>query len=490
MRTRLWISLAAVLLIGVGSVVAALVVHSRETDDFHRVQREEAARAAHQAGSVAMLSVGELSAAATFFQVDRNVDRHEFGVVARSLLADRTLEAAAFIKRVPAAERARFERLHRVQITSGVGLARGPAGPEAVYYPVSYAVSKLPTAPVIGYDVGTDPNRAPYLDRARDSGKPVSTPVVPLVLGGVGINIFQAIYRDGAPTDTVAERRHALVGFTAGSFKVGDLAAAALGSLDKRDKVQLVVDRDVVLGPDETLEDASRAPFSVADRTWMLVIEDPSRPGIALPLLLGIVGLALAAVLAALIFVWSRNERMLELQREASEDPLTGLKNRRRFDEDLRLALARARRERTTGALLMLDLDHFKQVNDTRGHPAGDQLIVEIAGVLRGRTRESDTLARLGGDEFAVILPRCTVGEARLAAEAIARAIREHEPLGGEIDPVTACVGVAMFGDRARTNVAAIVSEADAAMYEAKDSGRDGVRVFDRHAVVRNGGLS
>jgi diguanylate cyclase (GGDEF)-like protein len=135
----------------------------------------------------------------------------------------------------------------------------------------------------------------------------------------------------------------------------------------------------------------------------------------------------------------------------------------------------------------MLDLDHFKQVNDTRGHPAGDQLIVEIAEVLRRRTRASDSLARLGGDEFAVILPRCTVGEARLAAEAIARAIREHEPLEGEVEPVTACVGVAMFGDRARTNVAAIVSEADAAMYEAKDSGRDGVRVFDRHAVVEDG---
>jgi diguanylate cyclase (GGDEF)-like protein len=487
MRLRLLVSLLAVLLIGAGSVAAGLVVHSRENEDFHRVQAEEAARAAHQAGSVAALSVGELSAAATFFQVDGNVDRHEFGVVAHSLLADRTLEGAAFVKRVPAAERARFERRHGVEITSGIGPKRGFAGPQAVYYPVSYAVSQLPTSTVIGYDVGTDPNRAPYLARARDSGRPVSTPVVPLVLGGVGINIFQAIYRDGAPVETVAERRRALVGFTAGSFKVNDLAAAALGSLDSRDEVQLVVNRDVVLGPDEQLDDSARAHFSVADRNWALVIEDPSRPSIALPLLLGIVGLALAAVVAALIWVWSRGERMQELQREADEDPLTGLKNRRRFDEDLRTAMARARRERTTGALVMLDLDHFKQVNDTRGHPAGDQLIVEVAAVLRSRTRESDSLARLGGDEFAVILPRCTIGEARLAAEAIARAIREHPPLGGTIEPLTASVGVAMFGDRPRTNVAAIVSEADTAMYAAKDDGRDGVRVFDRHAIVDDG---
>ena len=178
---------------------------------------------------------------------------------------------------------------------------------------------------------------------------------------------------------------------------------------------------------------------------------------------------------------------MQELQREASEDPLTGLKNRRRFDEDLRLAMARARRERTTGALVMLDLDHFKQVNDTRGHPAGDQLIVEIAEVLRRRTRESDSSPASAATSSPSSCPAARSIEARLAAEAIATAIREHEPLGGEIEPLTASVGVAMFGDRPRANIAAIVSEADAAMYEAKDDGRDGVRVFDRHAIVDDG---
>ncbi len=484
MRLRLWISLAAIFLIAAGSVAAALIVHSRDTQSFDREQRDEAIRAARQAENVAALSVGELSSAATFFQIDGDVNRHEFEVVARSILDEGSLQGAAFIQRVPAANRARYERVHRVVISDRIGGTRHRSGSRPVYYPISYAVAGLPTAIVRGYDMRADSDRARYLARARDTGKPVSTPVLPLLLGGVGVNVYQAVYRDGAPTRTVAERRRALVGFAAAAFQVGDLAAAAIANVPKANEVQLVVNRDVVLGPEEQLDDPARAKFQVADRTWLLVVRDPSRPSIALPLLLGAVGISLAAVLAALIFVWSRNERMQELQREASEDPLTGLKNRRRFDEDLRLALARARRERTTGALVMLDLDHFKQVNDTRGHPAGDQLIVEIADVLRERTRESDVLARLGGDEFAVILPRCTVGEARLAAEAIARAIREHEPLRGEIDPLTASVGVAMFGDRARTNIAAIVSEADAAMYEAKDGGRDGVRVFDRHAIV------
>src|SRR6185312_15890740 len=177
------------------------------------------------------------------------------------------------------------------------------------------------------------------------------------------------------------------------------------------------------------------------------------------------------------------NERMQELQREASLDPLTGLKNRRRFDEDLRTAMARARREHTTGAVLMLDLDDFKHVNDTYGHPAGDRTIKEVADVLRQRTRESDSLARFGGDEFAVVVPRCSPAEARTVAESIASAIREHRPADGEVDPITASVGVAMFGTDPRTSAESVVSEADTAMYAAKDGGRDGVRVFDPVAV-------
>jgi diguanylate cyclase (GGDEF)-like protein len=131
----------------------------------------------------------------------------------------------------------------------------------------------------------------------------------------------------------------------------------------------------------------------------------------------------------------------------------------------------------------MLDLDHFKQVNDSYGHPAGDQMIEEIAGVLRQRTRESDVLARLGGDEFAVVLPRCSPAEARVVADSIVTAIREHRSAAEDLDPITASLGVAIFGDDPRTSIESVVSEADTAMYAAKDGGRDSVRVFDPIAV-------
>ena len=133
----------------------------------------------------------------------------------------------------------------------------------------------------------------------------------------------------------------------------------------------------------------------------------------------------------------------------------------------------------------MIDLDHFKHVNDTIGHPAGDRLIKEVAAILRERVRESDVLARLGGDEFAVILPNTSVTEARLVAEAIVATIRDRSLVKDE-QGVTASVGIAVFGDDPRHSPESIVSEADTAMYAAKDGGRDSVRLFDRQ-VVRNG---
>ena len=483
MRLRFWVGLTAVLLIAAGSVAAALIVHSDDNADFHAGQRDEAVRAAHQAEALAQLSIGQLSSAAAFFQAEDDFNQHEFDVIAAPLLQEGALSGAAFIQKVPDAARTSFERRHGVPIFES-----GPDGPRRArtrpfYYPIVYAVSDLGGAVPVGYDLGPDPERAPFLRRARDSGRPAATTPVKLLIGGLGINVYRPVYRDGAATETVAQRRAALIGYAGGAFRINDLAAAAISTVPDAVDVQLRIDRNTVVGRQGELDDAANAPIQLADRTWLLVVRDPNRPDIGLPLLLAVVGISLAALLGALILVWSRNEHMQELQREASEDPLTGLKNRRRFEEDLRMAMARARRERAGGALLMLDLDHFKQVNDTYGHPAGDRLIEEIADVLRRRTRESDVLARLGGDEFAVLLPRSTPAEARFAAEAIAKAIREHPPAHGEVEPVSASVGVAMFGDDPRTSMASVVSEADTAMYAAKDGGRDQVRVFDPHAI-------
>jgi diguanylate cyclase (GGDEF)-like protein len=238
-----------------------------------------------------------------------------------------------------------------------------------------------------------------------------------------------------------------------------------------------------VVGPQGPLEDPARAEIRIADRTWLLVVRDPDRPDVSVPILFGAAGLAMAAVLGSLIWVWSREERMRKLQREADEDSLSGLRTRRRFEEEVRGAMARSRRDGTTGALLMLDLDHFKAVNDSHGHPAGDTLIEEVAEVLRKRTREGDVLGRLGGDEFAIALPSCRPDEANVVAESIVMAVREHRPTDPEVGSITCSVGVALFGVDSLMSYATLVSEADTAMYAAKDAGGDGFRVFQPDSI-------
>jgi diguanylate cyclase (GGDEF)-like protein len=480
MRIRFWFGFGLVAAIAVASIALALVVHVREQDNFETTQRGEATRAAHQAEALAALSVGQLASAAAFYKAEAHFNRHEFDVIASSLLKPGALTATAFVGSVPRAARARFEHSHGFPIRE-----RGPlgelrrAGNRPHYYPLTFiAATGLTVQPPLGYDVGSDALRGAYLLRARNTGRPAATPIMRLPVGGTGINVFRPVYRDGAPIATAAERRTALIGFAAGAFHVPELTRAATAALPDGVEASLVARGRRISGPTLLRSESATAPIRIADRTWLLVVRDPSRPGVDLAVAIALVGLSVAALLAALVLIWSRSERMQELKRQASQDSLTGLKNRRRFEEDLRAELARSHRYGVTGALLMLDLDRFKQVNDTLGHPAGDRVIAEIASVLRGRTRETDVLARLGGDEFAIVLPRCDLDEARDVAAEIATAIRDR--MRGEKDspPITASIGIAPFGAGRRLSYETVLGRADAAMYEAKDAGRDSVRIF------------
>ncbi len=168
-----------------------------------------------------------------------------------------------------------------------------------------------------------------------------------------------------------------------------------------------------------------------------------------------------------------------ELRHLADHDPLTGLYNRRRFEQELDRQVSEVARYGPRGALLVLDLDHFKYVNDALGHHAGDELILSVAATLRGRLRESDILARLGGDEFAVLLPNVDEGGATRVAGDLVRAIRDEAAVGGSDRRrrVTTSVGVAPIRAGDVTGEELLIA-ADLAMYDAKEAGRD------RFAVV------
>ncbi len=174
--------------------------------------------------------------------------------------------------------------------------------------------------------------------------------------------------------------------------------------------------------------------------------------------------------------VTERKRFETQLQFMADHDPLTGLLNRRKFEAELDRHIAHVKRYGSGGALLVLDIDHFKIVNDTLGHNAGDELIVSIASVLGQRLRQSDVLARLGGDEFAVLLPEADPSDAAQVAETLVSAVRMNTALlGGERKKVTTSIGVTMFDANSEelSSETALI-EADLAMYDAKEAGRDG----------------
>ncbi|HWI62680.1 MAG TPA: diguanylate cyclase, partial [Symbiobacteriaceae bacterium] len=168
-----------------------------------------------------------------------------------------------------------------------------------------------------------------------------------------------------------------------------------------------------------------------------------------------------------------------QLMHLASYDPLTDLFNRRRFQEELERQLAGAARNGEHGALMFIDLDQFKYVNDTLGHQAGDEFLRSVANVLRRQVRRgTDTIARLGGDEFAVILPGMDEGAARLAADQVLHTLRTHvQVLAGQSVSSTASVGVALYPEHG-SSAADLLARADFAMYQAKEHGRNRSYLF------------
>lgn len=199
-------------------------------------------------------------------------------------------------------------------------------------------------------------------------------------------------------------------------------------------------------------------------------------------------GAALLLGLARLFRTLSENSRLIrerdgviEEQRRmqtrlrdlAEHDPLTGLSNRRRFAERVDEQLRYARRYGHTGALVYLDLDSFKFINDSFGHPTGDRVLKRVAEAIAGNLRETDTSSRLGGDEFAVLLPEVDEDGALRATETVLGAIRAgHDPMVG------ASAGVVLYGPDHQLGADELMIAADIALYEAKEAGRGGISVY------------
>jgi len=187
--------------------------------------------------------------------------------------------------------------------------------------------------------------------------------------------------------------------------------------------------------------------------------------------------------LSQLVDIDARRHAEEQLRYLADHDPLSGVYNRRRFEQDLERELGYAAMKRARGALLVLDVDNFKEINDTLGHAAGDNVIARIGTTLSDRLRSGDVIGRLGGDEFAVLLRRVGPDEAHEVARSIQDLAIERlaDVAGDEIDQVTLSVGLATFGHDDTADTVPSMDElfrlADAAMYDAKRAGGNRVSV-------------
>ena len=182
-----------------------------------------------------------------------------------------------------------------------------------------------------------------------------------------------------------------------------------------------------------------------------------------------------ALTLIVILRVRAQADRLKKaLAEQASTDPLTGLGNRRAFDEALEREISRQRRTRAPLSLLAVDVDHFKKINDTWGHAAGDDTLIALGDLLPRLVRASDTVSRVGGEEFGVLLPDCPAPQARARADALRAQVWAASR--DWTHPVTVSVGVATVPDSADA-LDDLVVAADMALYAAKEGGRDRVRV-------------
>lgn len=174
-------------------------------------------------------------------------------------------------------------------------------------------------------------------------------------------------------------------------------------------------------------------------------------------------------------------ENLAEISREAKTDQLTGIANRKAFDETLKQAISGARTDGKPLCLLLADIDHFKKFNDTWGHQTGDQVLRLVAHCLKTNLKGRDTAARYGGEEFAVILPQTTLEDAKLLADQLRHAVEAKRVVkkttGESLGTITVSLGASILSDG--DTMADLIQRADACLYAAKRAGRNQIKGED-----------
>ena len=461
--------------------------------------------------------VGRLVALRTLFEsANEVITRSEFETFTGRLFERESgVLRVAWVPRVNRKERAEYEASAVGEGISGYRFkALNPsdgstrtAAPSDEYYPV-YFSTEPKTSLTYGLDYSTDPRRRATLDRARDDDA-VSVLRTRLyeMRGAVrpyAMMVCVPVYAKGTSRDTVADRRRNLSGFVVGLFDLPPL----LQSIRARTAASPAVGIEVYPPVGEDGGGAGNRPvadfFSGGEGErpqppWSatLRVGDSSWPVQAFPVAGGTLithherafailaaGLVITLVLAVYLTLASRNALQLSLANRrvlelAQTDILTGLPNRAFFLEQLQ-EITSACQNGGTFSVLLLDLDRFKNVNDSLGHAAGDALLRQVAERLRSTLRDTDVLARLGGDEFAIVQTECE--DQRIAAfglsRRIANLIAEPFQLSGNRVEIGTSIGIAIAPDHGHEQEQ-LLKKADLALYRSKAAGRNCYTLYD-----------
>ena len=453
------------------------------------------------------------------FAASESVERDEWRDYVETVKAEQTVpghEGIGFTQLIKPEELAAHQAAVRRE--GFPDYAVHPPGPRDVY---SSIVFLEPFAGrnllAFGYDMFSEPVRREAMAQARDTGQPALSGKVTLVQEGAaertqaGTLMYVPVYRHNAPLGTVEERRAALVGWVYSPYRMEDLMRGTIPEWSVRGRS--FVDLHIYDG--DTADEANslfdsqpegsqhgRRTFLHEERTidfhgqqWLLVFngsQTADQISYAPAWLTAAGGVLISALLFGLLLGLFRTadarhtaeELAAQIRGMAFHDSLTGLPNRRLLADRLTMAIAAGHRQNSLGAVLLLDLDNFKPLNDEHGHAVGDLLLNEVAQRLQNCVRETDTVARLGGDEFVVVLPALAddPDQARRLALEVAEKIRvqlEHPfrlPVTPDAPPIEhrcpCSIGLTLFtGDE--TNQSTIIKRADNAMYQAKKEGRN-----------------
>ncbi len=502
---------------GYGSVLAAIVTgvaltlagaHLERQRDHERLLRNLALLAADETARIQRGVDGTaevLDSIGSFYAGSDFVDRREFGNFVRSALAKHPeIRALEWVPRIDAAARAGFEAElgrvipgRRIRMLDAHGRLTTVKAGRREYFPIAYVEPLAGNEPALGFDVTSRTTTVQALQRAVERNETTMTSSFALVQGGglKGVAVYRPVYRNGATTDTAADRRRHLLGFAVAVLAPKELVLSGLSRFRPTTLDVLLLER--VEGRHEVLHfhpsRVRRAPVAaptpaevqagvhheaairIPGSDWTILYrpapaffqEHQSRQ----TWLILLAGMALTAVTAYALMRRVRYVReVLDLARL---DGLTGLPNRLLLRERLELALARAARQGGQLAVLFLDLDHFKHINDSLGHATGDRLLQEVGGRLAAAVRKQDTIARMGGDEFILLAPelRHEQDAAQLASKLL-QALTDPCRIEGRSFYLSASIGISLY-PRDAASADALVANADAAMYRAKASGRN-----------------